>query len=137
MSGDGGVAVALITGAATLAVALLSLLGARAAQRDARESREELERREAEDSRAAVEAQAYERAKETYVKIVADLERQVDRVRQQLAAEQEISDARAKLVRDLHEQVWTLRAELADLRLKALSNGNGGNGHTEPPHPIE
>lgn len=134
MSGAESVAVALVTGTVTLLVALLSLIGARAAQRDARASAEELERREDDDKRAAVEAQAYERAKETYSKIVADLERQVDRVRQQLAAEQEISDARAKLVRELHEQVWTLRAELADLRLKALSagngNGNGGEAHT-------
>lgn len=119
MSGTESVAVAALTGLVTLTVALISLLGARSAQRDARHSTAELERREAEDNRAAVEAEAYVRAKETYTKIVADLERQVDRVRMQLAAEQEISDARAKLVRELHEQVWTLRAELADLRLTA------------------
>lgn len=73
------VAVAAITGAVTLTVALVSYSGSRRAQREAAAATNEQARLKVDADRAAVEAQAYERARESYQKIVNDLERQLDR----------------------------------------------------------
>ncbi len=123
-------------GMVPLGVAIVSVVGARSAQKatatlelrqaaaQAQAELEQTERKEAR-ARADVEAQAYERARISYEKIVKDLEAQLDRnqrtvtsmqdqlerVLSQLASEQDVSNALRNQARVMHTQIGQLQQE--------------------------
>lgn len=123
---NGGNAGALIAAMTSLGVAVLSLVGARGARKDAREVRASDDRRTADAARAQVEAEAFGRARQSYEKIVADLERQVERsqaavdrvqdqlsrVQEQLAREQDTNSTLRTQVRAMQDQITVLQGEI-------------------------
>lgn len=130
----GSIVVAVITGAVTLTVAGVSYAGSRRAQREAAAATTEQARMKLDAERVAVEAQAYERARQSYQKILNDLERQleryqliaertrdqVDQVTERLRAEQErSSELRLQLHRvqaQMDENAATAQATISRLR---------------------
>lgn len=127
---------ASISGIVALGVAVVAAWGAVKAQRISTEtqarqaeaeqrSRDESADRDAAQARALVEAKAYERARESYERIVKDLEAQLDRnqrtvqrvqdqldrVLERLGQEQDISNSLRNQVRAMQEQLATLKEE--------------------------
>lgn len=136
MNVNTGIVTALIGAAGAIVVAGLSLWGAMRAQRasqsaerrqkdaDRRAEEERADRAEAQ-RRADVEAQAYERARVAYERIVRELELQLDRnqatvtrfqehldqVFARLAQEQDVSNALRNQVHAMQRQVVALQEE--------------------------
>ena len=133
---DTGIVTALIAGAVSIAVAGLSLVGARSAQKstaalhqrqaEAEQSAAADKRERAEaQARAVVEAQAYQRARDSYERIVKDLEAQLDRnqktvervqtqldlVMGRLATEQDVSNTLRSQIRTLQDRIAELQRE--------------------------
>jgi predicted RNase H-like nuclease (RuvC/YqgF family) len=131
-----GVITAVVSGVVTVTVAVISLISASRAQRTSantqraqavatEQAREDEVARQAAIARAQVEAQAFERARQSYERIVADLEKQLERnqvgmarvqtqldnVLQRLGQEQEASVT-------LRIQVQTLQRQVDDLQLE-------------------
>jgi chromosome segregation ATPase len=139
---------ALIAGFVAVIVAVVSAMGARNAQKatadtqrrqdeaEEQRKRDEAERVEAQ-RRAEVEAHAYQRARESYERIVKDLENQLDRnqrtvqsvqdqldrVLRQLAAEQDVSNSLRDQVRGMQHQIRTLEQENEQFRALLAEHG--------------
>ncbi len=110
---------ALITAFASVVVAAVAYGGSRHAQRDARTAKAQQAERDSTAARHVIEAEAYERARQSYEKIVADLERQVERTQRAMAAmaaqltqEQSVSGGLRSRVWTLEDQVQTLHREV-------------------------
>jgi predicted RNase H-like nuclease (RuvC/YqgF family) len=142
------VIVTIITGLVTLLVAGISVLSARSAQKisedtrakqqasDARAEEEARARAEAQ-ARAEVEAQAYVRARESYERIVRELESQLDRnqrtvqglqdqmdrVLNQLSKEQDTSNHLRNQIRAMQDQIRVLQQENEEFRRKIAEHG--------------
>lgn len=133
---NAGVIVAAISGLVSVVVAIVAQRGARDAQRitaDTQRRQGEAENlaarekseREEQAVRAQVEAHAYARARESYERIVKDLEAQltrnqvtVERVQQQidvvlarLATEQDVSNSLRNQIRSLQDRIAELQRE--------------------------
>lgn len=120
---NAGILGAGITAVAAIAVALVAMVSARSVARTGAENARKLAEREADAARSKVEAEAYERARVAYERIVADLERQVERAQQtlalvqdQLAKEQEVSGTLRGRVWAMEEQIQRVGRELEQSR---------------------
>jgi predicted RNase H-like nuclease (RuvC/YqgF family) len=118
--------VAIVAGVPTIAVSVIAWVGSRQAQKATLAAAEREAERDVAADKAKVEAQAYERARISYQKIVADLEHQVeryqktmdrlqaqvDRVMDQLAKEQDVSNTLRLRIAQMQDQIAAMQREI-------------------------
>jgi septal ring factor EnvC (AmiA/AmiB activator) len=100
---------AVLSAVVTIAVALVAATPGVLAYRASRAAQVQT----SEGQRQSIEAGAYERARESYEAGLKELERQLARLREQLAVEQDVSNQLRNQLRELDATVATMRQQMA------------------------